>query len=113
MDSDKWPRKIPTLDVEGPNPRGRPRKKWFDNIREDFRHLNLHNVDSQDTSKWRAVIKPQHQSVGTSNPRKTGNDNGKLHPPGPDHVADGFISAGSKVVSGVEARVWPGREGTS
>ncbi|KAI8494468.1 Eukaryotic translation initiation factor 3 subunit C [Branchiostoma belcheri] len=47
-----------TLDVEGPNPRGRPRRKWFDNIREDLHHLNLDKINPQGRDKWRAAIKP-------------------------------------------------------
>ncbi|KAI8494335.1 hypothetical protein Bbelb_280950 [Branchiostoma belcheri] len=41
------------------NPRGRPRRKWYDNVREDFHHLNLDKIDPQDRGKWRAAIKPQ------------------------------------------------------
>ncbi|KAI8501092.1 hypothetical protein Bbelb_211870 [Branchiostoma belcheri] len=59
MDRDKWPKTILTLDGEGPNPRGHPRRKWFENIREDLHHLNLDNVNPQDRGKWRAAIKAQ------------------------------------------------------
>ncbi|KAI8498339.1 hypothetical protein Bbelb_242830 [Branchiostoma belcheri] len=74
MDRDRWPKRILTLDVEGPNPRGRPRRKWYDNVREDFHHLNLDKIDPQDRGKWRAAIKPQMYCASTSNPRKTGNN---------------------------------------
>ncbi|KAI8494178.1 Transcriptional adapter 1 [Branchiostoma belcheri] len=74
MDRDRWPKRILTLDVEGPNPRGRPRRKWYDNVREDLHHLNLDKIDPQDRDKWRAAIKPQMYCASTSNPRKTGNN---------------------------------------
>ena len=50
MDNEKWPRKITTLEVKGQNHRGRPRKRWIDNIRKDFHHLNLY-IDPQDRGK--------------------------------------------------------------
>ncbi|KAI8496235.1 hypothetical protein Bbelb_260760 [Branchiostoma belcheri] len=74
MDRDKWPKRILTLDVEGPNPCGRPRRKWFDNIKEDLHHLNLDKINPQDRDKWRAAIKPQMYCASTSNPRKMGNN---------------------------------------
>ncbi|KAI8513088.1 hypothetical protein Bbelb_097270 [Branchiostoma belcheri] len=74
MDRDKWPKRILTLDVEGPNPCGRPRRKWCSNIREDLHHLNLDKINPQDRDKWRAAIKPRLYCASTSNPWKTGNN---------------------------------------
>ena len=39
MDEEKWPRKILNFKVNGNYPRGRPKKKWFDNIRSDLDKL--------------------------------------------------------------------------
>ena len=39
MDEEKWPRKILNFEVNGSYPRGRPRKKWFNNIRSDLDKL--------------------------------------------------------------------------
>ncbi|KAI8490309.1 spindle pole body protein Sfi1 [Branchiostoma belcheri] len=65
MGRDKWPKRILTLDVEGPNPRGRSRKD-NDSIRGDLHHLNLDKINPQDRDKWRAAIKPQMYSYAES-----------------------------------------------
>ncbi|KAI8509306.1 hypothetical protein Bbelb_131540 [Branchiostoma belcheri] len=41
MDPQNWPRKVMTMPVEGRNPRGRPKKRWIDSIREDVKNLKL------------------------------------------------------------------------
>ena len=42
--------------VEGRRPRGRPRKTWMDNVREDMRVLNITDETAQDREKWRSAI---------------------------------------------------------
>jgi hypothetical protein len=45
---------------EGKRPRGRPRRRWEDGIRMDFREIGLGCVDwirlAQDRDRWRAVV---------------------------------------------------------
>ena len=36
---EKWPRKILNFEVNGSYPQGRPKKRWFDNIRSDLDKL--------------------------------------------------------------------------
>jgi hypothetical protein len=45
---------------EGKRPLGRPRRRWEDGIRMDFREIDLGGVDwirlAQDRDLWRAVV---------------------------------------------------------
>jgi hypothetical protein len=45
---------------EGKRPRGRPRRRWEDEIRMDLRETGLGDVDwirlAQDMDRWRAVV---------------------------------------------------------
>jgi hypothetical protein len=45
---------------EGKRPLGRPRRRWEDGIRMDFREIGLWGVDwirlVQDRDRWRAVV---------------------------------------------------------
>ena len=47
------------MEVAGNRPRGRPKKTWMDNVKEDMRKLNLREDDVHDRDYWRAVIKRQ------------------------------------------------------
>ena len=46
MDNDRWSKKIMDYNVTGTYPRGRPKKRWLDNIKHDLSslHLNEGNV---------------------------------------------------------------------
>ena len=72
MEDDIWPKYIMNFDVNGKNPRGRPKKRWSENIQMDLRHLGLNAVDTGDRLKWRSLIKPNRQRV-PSNPCNTRN----------------------------------------
>ncbi len=43
------------LNNEGKRPRGRPKKRWMDRIKEDTRHDNGTPDDVLDRKKWRAI----------------------------------------------------------
>ena len=73
MDEEKWPRKILNFEVNGSYSQGRPRKKWFDNIRSDLDKLRLSASLAQDRSKWRNAIKPSRH-VAESNARCRGKE---------------------------------------
>ena len=47
------------MEVDGARPRGRPRKSWRANVKEDLRMLNLREEDAQDRDRWRAIINRQ------------------------------------------------------
>ena len=70
MTEDAWPKKVLSFDVAGRNPRGRPKKRWHDNIYDDLRKLDLLKVDPQDRTAWRnAIHRDQHSTA--SNHRNT------------------------------------------
>jgi len=70
MTEDAWPKKVLSFDVAGRNPRGRPKKRWRDNINEDLRKLNLLNINPQDRVVWRNAIHGDQHSTA-SNHRNT------------------------------------------
>ena len=47
---------VMNLEVPGVRPRGRPKKQWKDNVKEDLREMNLTEADAMDRSCWRAAI---------------------------------------------------------
>jgi hypothetical protein len=46
--------------LEGKRALGRPRRRWVDNIRMDFREIGLDGVDwmnmAQDRDQWRSLV---------------------------------------------------------
>ena len=44
-------------EVEGPRPRGRPKKTWKEVVREDCQARKLNKEDAMDHCKWRKMIK--------------------------------------------------------
>ena len=44
-------------EVEGPRPRGRPKKTWKEVVREDCQARKLNKEDATDRCKWRKMIK--------------------------------------------------------
>ena len=48
----------PGLDrIEGPRPRGRPKRTWREVVREDCQARKLNKEDAMDRCKWRKMIK--------------------------------------------------------
>ena len=56
-DDDDWVKKCMEHEVEGPRPRGRPKKTWKEVVREDCLARKLNKEDAVDHCKWRRVIK--------------------------------------------------------
>ena len=44
------------VEVEGRRLKGRPRKRWIKNTREDMRNKRLSVSDTQDRNKWQVQI---------------------------------------------------------
>ena len=67
MDDDAWPKMVKFHNVDGRQPRGRPRKRLNDVINEDMKILKLSNADANNRAEWRRAIKPkkkiQHDGV--------------------------------------------------
>ena len=45
------------VEVEGPAPRGRPKRTWREVVKEDCQARKLNTEDAMDRSKWRKLIK--------------------------------------------------------
>jgi len=54
---DDWVKKCMEYEVEGPRPRGRPKRTWRQVVREDCQACKLNTEDAMDRSKWRKMIK--------------------------------------------------------
>jgi len=44
-------------EVEGPRPRGRPKRTWTGNVEKDCQACKLNKEDAVDRSRWRKLIK--------------------------------------------------------
>ena len=77
MDIDTWPHKICTFNVVGANPRGRPRKRWCDNIKDDLKRAGLNAAFALDRERWRDAIRPKRHDadVQPPNPGNNGREN--------------------------------------
>ena len=51
-----WVKKCMEYDVEGPRPRGRPKRTWREVVREDCQARKMNKEDAMDRCKWRKVI---------------------------------------------------------
>ena len=56
-DDDDWVKKCMEYEVEGPRPRGRPKRTRRDVVREDCQARKLNKEDAMDRCKWRKMIK--------------------------------------------------------
>jgi hypothetical protein len=62
-ENEDWVKGCTVLEVEGIKPRGRPKKTWFEVIRNDMKVVGLKREDAQDRILWRRGI-----NVGTGQP---------------------------------------------
>jgi len=56
-EDDDWVKKCIEYEVEGPRPRGRPKRTWREVVKEDWQARKLNTEDAMDRSKWRKLIK--------------------------------------------------------
>ena len=57
FEDDDWVRKCIEYEVEGPRPRGRPKRTWREVVEKDCQARKLNEEDAIDRSKWRKLIK--------------------------------------------------------
>jgi len=57
MEDDDWVKKCMEYEVEGPRPRGRPKRTWKEVEREDCHACKINKEDAIDRCKWRKMIK--------------------------------------------------------
>ena len=58
MDNDRWSNKIMDYNTTGTYPRGRPKKRWLDNIKHNLSSLNLNEGNVVNRIEWRNAIRP-------------------------------------------------------
>ena len=56
-DDDDWVKKCMEYEVEGPRPRGRPKRTWREVVREDCQARKMNKEDAVDRCKWRNMLK--------------------------------------------------------
>ncbi|KAF4113198.1 hypothetical protein G5714_005743 [Onychostoma macrolepis] len=49
------------LSPDGRCPRGRPKKRWMDRIKQDMKHINAAHEDALDRKKWRPMCQTVDQ----------------------------------------------------
>ena len=54
---DDWVKKCMEYEVQGPRPRGRPKRIWREVVREDCQARKMNKDDAMDRCKWRKMIK--------------------------------------------------------
>jgi len=59
-------KKCMEYEVEGPRPRGRPKRTWREVVREDCQAHKLNKEDATDRCKWRKMIKDGCEWVNVS-----------------------------------------------
>jgi len=55
-EDDDWVKKCMEYEVEGPRPRGRPKKTWTEVVREECQARKMNKEDAIDRCKWRKMI---------------------------------------------------------
>jgi len=56
-DVDVWVKKCMEYEVEGPRPRGRPKRTWREVVEKDCQACKLNKEDAVDHSRWSKLIK--------------------------------------------------------
>ena len=54
-EDDDWVKKCMEYEVQGPRPRGRPKRTWREVVREDCHAPEMNKVDAIDHCKWRRM----------------------------------------------------------
>jgi hypothetical protein len=59
MEEDRMPKKIFTLELEGTRRRGRPRKRWEEEVERDLQVLGVRRWGElvKDRKKWRDIVR--------------------------------------------------------
>ena len=50
-------KQVMAMEVEGNRKKGRPRRRWYDSIKDDMREKELTREDTQDRVRWRRTVK--------------------------------------------------------
>ena len=64
-DDNVWVKRCITWEVEGIRQRGRPKKTWWDCVKNDMESLGLSQKDAQSRNKWRRKIKGELANPGS------------------------------------------------
>jgi len=56
-EDDDWVNKCMEYEIEGPRPRGKPKRTWTEVVKKDCQARKQNIDDAMDRSKWRKLIK--------------------------------------------------------
>jgi len=56
-EDDDWVKICMEHEVEGPRPKGRPKRTWREVVRKDCQACKMNKEDATDRCKWRKMIK--------------------------------------------------------
>jgi hypothetical protein len=65
-DDEDWVKRCTSFEVEGPKPKGRPKKTWMELVRNDMVSKGLRREDAQDRVKWRRGVNGANGQPGRS-----------------------------------------------
>ena len=68
MDDKNTVKQTMLMAVPGKRPRGRPRKRWRENIKEDLRHFSVEPQDALDRIEWRTRTKAAYPTERDQRP---------------------------------------------
>lgn len=63
-DEDSTTSQVWMNEPDGQRPRGRPKSRWKDRIKQDFRRLEIREEDAQDRVKWRQAVNEAKYQLG-------------------------------------------------
>jgi len=68
MEEDRIPKKIFTQELQGTRRRGRPRKRWKEEVERDFQVLGVRRWRQlvADGKKWKDIVRQSKPTVGSS-----------------------------------------------
>ncbi|KAF7669317.1 hypothetical protein LDENG_00206530, partial [Lucifuga dentata] len=56
-DSEHIGRRMPRLELPGRRPRGRPKRKFMDVVKEDMKLVGVREEEAEDRVRWRQMIR--------------------------------------------------------
>ena len=67
-----WPSKVLSVEVDAPQPRGRPKQRWYDVVSKDMKVLGIGKTLAEDRVSWRRKIHPGQTQQSQLQPSRRG-----------------------------------------
>ena len=67
-----WPSKVLSVEVDAPQPKGRPKQRWFDVVSKDMKALGMTKDLAEERTTWRKRIHPAEMQPNLLQPFRRG-----------------------------------------